>query len=255
METRVQRTGTGDELDELVRLFNLMLEKIESLINAMKGSLDNVAHDLRTPMTRLRNIAEMALQSHGDEALCREALAECIEESDRILTMLNTLMDISEAETGVMTLDRKAVDISALMESVLEVYSHVAEEKGLAIHISPREGLCVTADHNRMSQVLANLLDNAIKYTPSGGKIFLETSQRHGEVIIRIEDTGIGISQENLPRIWDRLFRGDQSRSQKGLGLGLSLVKAIVLAHSGRVKVSSEPGKGSVFIIYLPTDE
>ncbi len=252
MEARVPGRGTGDELDELGSLFNKMLEKIETLINAMKGSLDNVAHDLRTPMMRLRNIAEIALQTDENIDLCREALADGIEESDRILRMLNTLMDISEAETGVMTLDQGIVDIPALMAGVVDLYGYVAEEKGITIQSKVPDGLQMTADQDRMSQVLANLLDNAIKYTPSGGQIFLDASQNQKEVMITCKDTGIGIPEEETPRIWDRLYRGDHSRSQRGLGLGLSLVKAVVHAHEGRIEVSSEPGRGSTFTIYLP---
>ena len=254
MEARVPGRETGDELDELVRLFNGMLEKIETLINAMRSSLDNVAHDLRTPMTRLRNIAEAALQSTGDEGLYREALEDGIEESDRILKMLNTLMDISEAETGVMNLDRKVMDIPALMHGVLDVYRYVAEEKDLQVRINAPRELYVTADQSRMSQVLGNLLDNAIKYTPPGGQNFLEARHRHEEVIISIKDTGMGISQKDFPRIWDRLYRGDQNPSQKGLGLGLSQVKAILRAHNGHIDLVTEPGKGSTFSIYLPPD-
>lgn len=254
MEAQVPSPGTGDELDELVKLFNGMMEKIKTLISAMKGSLDNVAHDFRTPMTRFRGMAEMALRAGQDGEPCREALADCIEESDRILKMLNTLMDISEAETGVMNLDRKVVDISALMDEVVDLYRYVAEEKGLPIHMSAPHGLSVTVDPNRISQVLANLLDNAIKYTPAGRQISVEAYKRQGEVIIRIKDTGTGISHEELPMIWDRLYRADPNHSLKGLGLGLSQVKAIIQAHNGRVDVVSKPGKGSTFSIYLPAD-
>jgi signal transduction histidine kinase len=196
----------------------------------------------------------MALQSDQNGEVQREALAECIEESEQILTMLNTLMDISEAETGAMKLEPKELNVPELMEDVVDLYRYVAEDKGIALHIECPKGLCLTADPTRMRQVLANLLDNAIKYTPKGGEVFLEAHQKDRQVMLIMRDTGIGIPQEELPRIWDRLYRGDQSRSQKGLGLGLSFVRAIALAHKGRVEVSSEPGKGSVFTVILPAD-
>jgi heavy metal sensor kinase len=253
MDARVPSPQTGDELDELATLFNGMLEKIEALINGMRDSLDNVAHDLRTPMTRLRGIAEIALRSDQNLEICREALADSIEESERILTMLNTLMDISEAETGAMKLDLESVNVSALIEGVAELYRYVAEDKGILVHTMASNDPYLTADPNRMRQILANLLDNAIKYTPNGGRIDIEAHHRGEKIVILIKDTGTGIHPEELPRIWDRLYRCNQSRSQKGLGLGLSLVKAIVQAHKGQIEVFSEPGKGSNFIISLPS--
>jgi heavy metal sensor kinase len=255
MDARVPSPQTGDELDELTTLFNGMLEKIETLINGMRDSLDNVAHDLRTPITRFRGSAEMALQSDQNLEIYREALTDCIEESERMLTMLNTLMDISEAETGVMKLDTQSVNVSALIEGVVELYRYVAEDKGILVHTVTSNDLYLTADPNRMRQILANLLDNALKYTPSGGRIDIEAHHSGQQIVILVKDTGIGIHQEELPRIWDRLYRCDQSRSQKGLGLGLSLVKAIVQAHKGQIEVFSNPGKGSTFTISLPSNE
>ena len=251
--TRVPIPQTGDELDELVHLFNEMLEKIEVLIKGMKASLDNVAHDLRTPMARLRAGAEVALQSGENTDAYREALADCIEESDQILRMLNTLMDISEAETGVMKLDLKVVNLTPVIEETVEVYRYLAEEKDITIQRSAPTNLFLMVDPNRIKQVIGNLLDNAIKYTSARGRVYLKAHAEGKDTVITIKDTGIGIPPEDLPKIWDRLFRGDQSRSRRGLGLGLSLVKAVVEAHGGRVEVISEPNRGSVFTIYLPS--
>ncbi len=254
MDARVPASQTRDELDELVSLFNSMLEKIETLIKGMHGSLDAVAHDLRTPLARLRGSAEMALRSEQSQDASREALADCVEEADRILTMLNTLMDISEAETGAMKLHLEEMNISDLIKDTVELYAHVAEDKKVLLHTSYPSNLFLNADANRMRQVMANLMDNAVKYTPSGGRIDLDAFQRDHQAVITIKDTGAGISSEDAPKIWNRLYRGDQSRSQRGLGLGLSLVKAVVQAHNGRIEVSSKPGAGSLFTLYLPIE-
>jgi signal transduction histidine kinase len=166
--------------------------------------------------------------------------------------MLNTLMDISEAETGAMKLDPEEINVAPLIDDIVELYGYTAEEKGVSVYTGFPKELYLTADRNWVRQVLANLLDNAIKYTPTGGRIDIEACRREQEVIITVKDTGVGISQEELDKIWERLYRGDKSRSQRGLGLGLSLVNAIVGAHRGYVQVSSEPGAGSVFTVSLP---
>ncbi len=251
-DARDPASETGDELNELVVLFNQMLEKIEILICGMKDSLDNVAHDLRTPVTRLRGVAEEALRSERGSKSCREALADCLEESERVMAMLNTLMDISEAETGTMKLTLENVNLSVLIEEVAEVYGYVAEDKSVTLSTSAPNEICLRADRERLRQVVANLVDNAIKYTPSGGTVAIEAFPRGEQAVLTVKDTGIGISDDEVPRIWDRLYRGDKSRSQRGLGLGLSLVKAVVQAHQGRVEAFPNPSGGSLFSLYLP---
>jgi signal transduction histidine kinase len=256
-------SGDQDAIDELTTLFNAMLDKIEGLVTAMRGSLDNVSHDLRTPLTHLRGAAEMALAGPPDLDRYREALADCVEEADRVLIMLNTLMDISEAESGAMQLQLEPVRMADVLARAVELYHDVAEAKGVSLEARSRtdtgaEGnatvdeLTVLGDRTRLEQVAANLIDNAVKYTPAGGHVDVTIANENGQAILSVRDSGPGIPVDELPRIWDRLFRGDSSRTERGLGLGLSLVRAIVEAHGGTVEVRSEPERGSTFTVRLP---
>jgi signal transduction histidine kinase len=183
----------------------------------------------------------------------REALADCLEESDRVVAMLNTLMDISEAETGTMALRREPTNLTDLVRQTVEMYEDLADERGVTIESAAAPELVADVDRNRLRQVLANLLDNAVKYTPPGGRVEIRAGREGGTVVVQVKDTGAGIPPDELPRIWDRLYRGDKSRSTRGLGLGLSLVRAIVRAHGGDVSVESAPGQGSEFVIRLPS--
>jgi signal transduction histidine kinase len=252
MDARVPSRHTGDELDELVLLFNGMLSRIESLINGMRESLDNVAHDLRTPITRLRNVIETAVQSDTGEAGLREALMDTAEEAERINTVLATLMDISEAEKGIMALKWEKADLVPLIRQVIDLYQYSAEDNGVTLAAALPDELPVWMDSNRIRQVVANLLDNAVKFTPAGGRIDIAVSPSDGGARITVADTGVGIPEKDLPRIFERLFRGEKSRSYRGLGLGLSIVQAVVRAHHGRVEVQSLAGRGSTFDIFLP---
>lgn len=244
--------GNGPELDSLYRQINRLIRQNRHLVSEMQQSLDNVAHDLRTPMTRLRSVAEFGLQADDDTGRLREALSDCLEESERVLAMLKIMMSVAEAESGTMRLEVRECDLAATLEQVVTLYEYVAEERKIAVRLDTDKPLPVRVDVTRISQVWANLLDNGIKYTREGGWVTIDGRVSGGEAEVVFADNGMGISASEQGRIWERLYRGDRSRSQKGLGLGLSYVRAVVLAHGGTVSVASTLHEGSSFTVRLP---
>ncbi len=237
---RVPVRGTSDPLDALGLLINRMLDRIDGLMKGMRSTLDTVAHDLRTPMTRLQGTAEIALQSSRTAEEYRDALVDCVEEADRVRSLLDALMDLAEAETGAMRLQRDDIMVAELVQDAMDLYSELAEEQGLNLTLDAAPDVpAITGDRVRIRQVIANLIDNAVKYTPRGGSITVTVRPASAGAEVVVADTGAGIPPEDRDRIWDRLYRGDASRSQRGLGIGLSLVRAIVEAHGGRAAVES----------------
>jgi len=251
LEARVPVRQGGDALNELGALVNGMLDRIQTLIAGMRGALDSVAHDLRTPLMRVRSVAESSLNATNEEDV-REGLARVLEETDRLNATLTALMDISEAETGTMKLTRERVRVADVVAEAVDLYADLAEEKQIALRANIDPQLEIGADRARLRQVLANLIDNAVKYTGHGGSVDITAEPAEQGVTLSVRDTGTGIVPDALPHVWERLYRADASRSERGLGLGLSLVRAIVESHGGRVAVRSEVGQGSVFSVTFP---
>jgi len=251
LNRRLASPGTGDQLDELISRYNRLLSRVESLIRGMKDTLDAVAHDLRTPLTRLRGHAELALRE-GNAAAYEEALSVVVEQTDQTGALLSALMDIAEAEQGMLHLSIEPCDLSQLAFEVVEMYSFIAEEKKQVIHLDAPNPLPIKGDPVRLRQILGNLLDNAVKYSPDGSVIEVHCRLDGPSCIAEVLDRGPGVPESETNRVFERLYRGDRSRRSRGLGLGLSMVKALVEAHGGTVHILSQANEGSCFQIRIP---
>lgn len=252
LQRRVPISGSGDEIDQLASTFNRMLVRIESLVKSMEETNDNIAHELRSPIARIRGHAETTLTGNGSLDGYREMAASTVEECDRLLAMINTMLDIAEAEAGLMGLKMSRVDVNALLRDICELYEPMTTEKHIRVLVAAPGSLVIRGDVQRLQRMIANLLDNAVKYTPHGGTIRLSADLTDGHVAVNVANTGEGILSEKLPNIFQRFYRADASRSGSGYGLGLSLARAIVHAHGGQISVRSIPGDTTTFTVVLP---
>jgi heavy metal sensor kinase len=254
LDKRVPVGTRGDEIDQLATTFNQMLGRIQTLITEIKEMSDNIAHDLKSPITRIRGMAEVTLTTgKGIEEYERMA-ASTVEECDRLLDMINTMLMITKAESGLHHPEEQEMDMSRLIRDACELLETVAEDKGLSLACETPGTFPFVGDPRMIQRTLSNLLDNAIKYTPSGGSVKVSLSEKDGaNAVVSVQDKGVGIPPDDLPHIFERFYRCDHSRSQPGTGLGLSLARAFARAHQGDITVISTPGQGSIFTLTLPT--
>ncbi|MEW6670848.1 MAG: HAMP domain-containing sensor histidine kinase [Thermodesulfobacteriota bacterium] len=253
--SRVPLTHKGDEIDQLASTFNQMLDRIEMLVANIREMSDNIAHDLKSPVTRIRGIAEVTLTTDSSLTSYENMAASIIEECDRLLDMINTMLVISKTEAGVDKLNIEPLDMAEIVKDACNLFQSSAEDNGVALSYRLPEKLFVSGDKRMVQRMVANLLDNAIRYTPEGGAVEV-TGEPKGQdrLAVVVKDTGIGISNEDLPHVFERFYRCEPSRSPAGTGLGLSLALAIARAHGGNIEVESVPGKGSIFTVILPKD-
>jgi signal transduction histidine kinase len=254
---RLEVTGSGDEFDRLAESLNAMLERIETLLLGLKEVSDSIAHDLKTPLTRLRNRVETALSRPDDRESMRAALESTIEESDQLIKTFNALLMIARTEAGSPDGAMSEIDAAAIVRDVGDLFEPAAEEKGIALTVSAPGPLMMMASRELLSQALANLVDNAIKYAPlreGGGPaltIRLEAKREGDDIMLSVADNGPGIAPEDRGRAVQRFVRLERSRSEPGSGLGLSLVAAVARLHHGSIELG-DAGPGLVVTMRLP---
>jgi heavy metal sensor kinase len=253
LKERVPVKKYQDEIDQLAITFNQMLDRIQTLVTGIREMSDNIAHDLKSPITRIRGISEVSLTTGASEKEYENMAASTVEECDRLLDMINTMLVISKTEAGVNKLDARELDIGAVVRDACELFQSPAEDKDLRLVCDVPGNFRISGDNRMIQRMIANLLDNAIKYTPVGGSVEVTVNTgKNDAVTIAVKDSGIGISEKDIPHIFERFYRCDPSRSEAGIGLGLSFSRAIARAHGGDIAVFSKPGKGSTFTVTFP---
>jgi heavy metal sensor kinase len=252
MDQQVEVRSSSAEINRLASTFNHMVERIRSLICEMREMTDNVAHDLKSPLTRMRGMAEMTLGNGHCTGECASLAANTIEECDRLRHMIDTMLTVAELEAGAARVAFQEVDLSGVVEDACDLFQPVAEDRGVALRCASDGKSAVLGDLQQLQRLVANLLDNAIKHVTDKGTVTASIESSGDTLSLIVSDSGSGISPEEIPRIFDRFYRCDRSRSAAGFGLGLSLVRAIARFHGGDVAVTSVSGQGSAFTVRLP---
>jgi len=254
LSQRLPVARTGDELERLSAALNRMIERLEESFLYVSRFTADASHELRTPLTILRGELEAASGQPEVAPDLRETIESAMEETERLARIVESLMAISRLDAGEARMECDALDLAELAASTTEQMRLLAEDKEIALRCESEELVSIEGDRARLKQVIVNLVDNAIKYTPAGGLVGVKVCASNGRALLEVNDNGVGIPPEALPHIFERFFRVDKARSRQmgGAGLGLSIIKAIVTAHGGQVRVESVEGRGSRFLVELP---
>lgn len=254
LSERLPVARTGDEIERLSLSLNLMIGRLEDAIQNSKRFVADASHELRTPLTVLRGELENLTQDPRLDAAARDSIGSMLEEVERLTHIVEGLVALSRLDAGDTKTKWEQFDLAELAATTADQMNLLAEDKGISVQCNSKPNVLVEGDRARLKQVVVNLLDNAIKYTPGGGSIQLNVTSQNGHAILDVADSGIGIPPEAVPHVFERFFRVDKARSRDegGAGLGLSIVKSICTAHGAEVQVESAVGKGSRFRIKLP---
>lgn len=245
LKSRVKISGS-DEISRLSETFNRMSQSLEIQESLRKKLISNITHELRTPISAIRG--ELEGMMDGLIPTDKEQLQSLYEETGRLKNILEGIEELTQVEASALTLKKQAIEFKPYLKNIIERFSKPFHDKGVAIELQCDDELMIDADPDRLSQIVINLLSNALKATEKGGNVFIKAAKRKSEMVIEVIDNGCGIKQEDLPFIFERFYKA----SEGGLGLGLTIVKELVEAHEGRIEARSEYGKGSTFTVYIP---
>ena len=254
LDERLPGSRTGDEVESLSVSLNHMIDRLDESFQHISRFSADASHELRTPLTILRGELESLVQRRAGPEELRESVASALEEVDRLTRIVESLLALSRLEAGEARMERVRVDLSELAATTVEQMRLLAEDKQLSVQCEVNESVQVEGDRSRLKQVVVNLLDNAIKYTPEGGSVRVGVKTSEGSALIEVEDSGVGIPPDALPHIFERFYRVDKARSRQmgGSGLGLSIVKSICAAHGGTIEAGGTNGRGTCFRVALP---
>jgi heavy metal sensor kinase len=256
LSDRIPVQNEKDELGELTTTFNKMFSRLDLSFQQMRRFTSDAAHELRTPLAAIRAMGEVALRREPGRAECAETLGNILEETTRLQNLCEGLLTLAKAEAGNLSLRKEPTDLKSFLESVLQTIGVLAEEKGITVAVRVPQEAAISVDPMWLRQAVLNVIDNGIKYTPKGGEILVTAEAANGRMVIRIKDSGPGISKDHTDRIFDRFYRADSGRDRSigGAGLGLAIAKGIVESHGGTISIQSSRGQGTEVGISLPSE-